>query len=173
VVKKEILTKLIDIKKSAILQTILNSKEEMYLKEIAEISNVSITSAFRILKDLVELGILGKKEWKTSKVYYPLNNEKVTFLQELFIEEYDGLQEFVSKVKDFSGIDNVILHGVKKKGKANILLIGENIDITKIEEVCKEIKNKGFELSYLTLTKEQYVQMSKMGLYSNEKKVLK
>ena len=35
------------------------------------------------------------------------------------------------------------------------------------------VKDKGFDLSYLTLTKEQYEQMAKMGLYSGEKQVLK
>ncbi len=171
--KKEILTKLIDQKKAAVLQVILNSKEEMYLKEIAEKSNVPISSTFRILQGFTKLNIINKKEWKTSKVYFCVDNENVTFLKELFAEQYDGLQEFVKAVEDITEIQNIILHGPKNKNKANILLIGTEININKVEEACNNVKNKGFELSYLTLAKEQYLQMVKMGLYSGEKKVLK
>ena len=171
--KKEVLAKLIDKKKSSILRVVLNSNEELYLKEIANKSNVSITSTFRILQELVEQGILQKREWKTSKVYSPLQNDKVAFLQELFYEEYEGLNEFTAAVEDLTSIKEIILHGPQKKNKANVLLIGEGIDSSKVENICKQIREKGFDLSYLTLTKEQYEQMAKMGLYSGDKKVLK
>ena len=171
--KKEILTKLIDDKKAAILQTVLNSKEEMYLKEISEKSNVSITSTFRILKDFVDFGILDKKEWKTSKVYFCQNNSHTDFLKDLFSEQFDGLQEFVDSVRDLEGVNNIVLHGAKKKGKASVLLIGPEIDADKVDVICKEIKNKGFEVNFMALTKDQYAQMTKMGLYAGEKKVLK
>ncbi|MBT4935270.1 helix-turn-helix domain-containing protein [Candidatus Woesearchaeota archaeon] len=172
-VKKEVLSKLIDKKKASILRVILNSKDEMYLKEIADKSSVSITSTFRILQELVEMDILVKREWKTSKVYGCQDSEKTTFLKDLFHEEHDGVGEFVNAIHDITGIQNIILHGSRKKGKANILLIGESIDVNTVETSAKEIRDKGFDLSYLTLTKQQYEQMSKMGLYSGEKNVLK
>ena len=172
-VKKEVLGKLIDTKTAAILNVILNSQEELYLKEIALKSGVSITSTFRILQELQKLGILKRREWKTSKVYSCEKNEKVDFLKELFQEELDGLKEFLTATRELPGVQNIILHGAKRKGKANVLLIGENIEANKVEEVCSQLREKGYELSYLTLTKNQYDQMSKMGLYSGEKKVLK
>jgi hypothetical protein len=172
-VKKEIITKLIDSKKAAILQVMLNSKEELCLKEVADQSNVPMASAFRILKDLISLEIIDKREWKTSKVYFCPKNDKVEFLKDLFIEEYDGINHFVSLIADVSQIDNIIMHGVRKKGKANILLIGESITDPKVEEAAQAVKSKGFDLSYLALTKLQYAQMAKMGLYPGEKKVLK
>lgn len=171
--KKEVLHKLLDEKKSALLKVLLNSPEEMYLKEIATKSNVSITSTFRILQELSKLNIVKKREWKTSKVYIAEKNEQVEFLKELFGDEFDGLQEFIQSLATIPTIQNVILHGTQKKGKANVLLIGENVDTIKVEELCKPIREKGFELGYLTLTKAQYEQMARMGLYSGEKKVLK
>ena len=171
--KKEVLATLIDSKKAAILRIILNSKDEMYLKEIAEKSNVPITSAFRILQEFVNLEILQKRHWKTSKLYLCQSNEKVEFLKDLFQEEFDGLQEFVDTVSGISGINNIILHGARKNGKANVLLLGENIDVNPVESACLKLREKGFELTYLTLTKEQYAQMAKMGLYSGEKQNLK
>ena len=172
-VKKDILAALIDNKKAAILRVLLNSKEELYLKEIAEKSNVSLTSTFRILQELSSLQIISKREWKTSKVYSCQPSEKVDFLKELFIEEFDGLKEFIDTIKELPQIDNIILHGARKKGKANILIIGSNLNLEPIETTCQNLREKGFDLSYLTLTKEQYLQMSKMGLYSGEKKVIK
>lgn len=165
-----------DEKKAAILRILLNSPDELYLKEIAQKSNVPIASAFRILQELVTLDILQKREWKTSKVYSPLQNEKVEFLKDLFNEEIDGIKEFLTLTQDLTNIHNIILHGTRKKDKANLLLIGEGIDIAtkdKIDLACKTIKDKGFEITFLTLTQEQYTQMVKMGLYSGEKKILK
>ena len=172
-VKKEVLSKLLDEKKAAILRVLLSSQEEMYLKEIAAKSNVSMASSFRILKQLVALNIIERKEWKTSIVYLAGKNEKADFLKELFLEDFDAIKEFLQGVEPVGGIQQIILHGTRKKDKANILLIGENIETTKVEETCKQLKDKGFELSFLTLTKTQYEQMIKMGLYSGEKKVLK
>lgn len=171
-VKREILTTLLDQKKAAVLRIILHSSEELYLKEIAQKAKVSITSTFRILQELVTLEIVSKREWKTSKVYRVLDNKKTEFLKELFHEEYDGTQEFVEAMKGIAGIQSIILHGGRKKGKANLLLLGEGVDNSKIEEACLQIRQKGFDLSYLTLSKAQYEQMAKMGLYSGEKLVL-
>jgi len=172
-VKREVIAALLDVKKAAILRVLLHSTDEMYLSEISEKSNVSLTSTFRILQDLINLDILQKRVWKTSKVYSCMKNDKVDFLKDLFFEEFDGVKEFVEMIDGVKGIDNVILHGSRKKGKANVLLIGQGIDTEPVEAACNNLREKGFELSYLTLTKTQYEQMSKMGLYSGEKKVLK
>lgn len=170
--EKDILAKLIDSKKEAVLRVILHSSEELYLLEIAKKSKVSTTSTFRILQELVSLGILTKKQWKTSKTYSCLNNQKTEFLKDLFHEEFDGLQAFIDSVKGIPGINTIILHGAKRNGKANILVLGKNIDPEPLEKIVLEIKEKGFEISFLTLTKEQYEQMSKMGLYSGDKNIL-
>ena len=170
--KREVLGALIDKKKAAVLHILLNASEEMYLTEIAQKSDVSITSTFRILQEFVELKIIQRKEWKTSKLYFADKNAPATFLKELFSEPFDGVSEFVTSMKNISGINSIILHGTQKKDKANVLLIGEEIDVGKIEESCSMLKKKGFELSYLTLGKQQYEQMTKMGLYAGEKKVL-
>lgn len=172
-VKKEVLAHLIDEKKAAILRLLLNSSEELYLKEIADRSSVSLTSTYRILQDFVALGLVGRREWKTSKVYRIESNDKATFLRELLHEEYDGTKDFVDTVAGLAGVESILLQGARKKGKANILVIGQNIDASPMEDAAKHIKDKGFDLSFLTLTQNQYEQMMKMGLYAGEKVVLK
>jgi predicted transcriptional regulator len=171
-VRKEVLAKLIDKKKSSVLKILLNSKEEMYLKEISSKSQVSITSTFRILQELVSQDILLRKEWKNSKVYSCKENEQVTFLKELFYEEYDGVKDFAEMVKGLSGVQKIILHGTKRSGDAKLVLLGEHINTNRVEEALEEVQKKGFNLSYIALTKQQYDQMTKMGLYSGEKNVL-
>ncbi len=170
---REVLSALVDSKKAAVLEVLLYSKEELYLKEIAQQSKVSIASTYRILRDLVKAGLVTRKEWKTSKVYRCQDSEQVQFLQELFRVEYDGMQDFVAGIEGMAGVQSIIVPGDGKKGNANLLVIGESMDTNRIEEICQRIREKGFELSYLTLTRKQYEQMLKMGLYGGEKKVLK
>lgn len=171
--KREVFASLIDDRKAAVLKVVINSKEELCLKEIAQKSSVPLSSAHRILQELCHLKILSRREWKNSRVYSCPENEKILFLKDLLTEEYDGVQVFFDAVKEVPGIQTVILPGVRKKGKANILLIGKDIDNQKVEDACHKVRQNGFELSYLTLTKEQYAQMVEMGLYSGEKTVLK
>jgi DNA-binding transcriptional ArsR family regulator len=172
-VGKDVFAKLVDEKKAAILRTLINSPQELYLKEIATKSSVSITSTFRILQELVALEILERREWKTSKVYSCKKNEKVEFLKDIFHEKYDGIEVFLNSIEPLPNIERVILHGARSKNKANVLIIGENIAPRPLENISEHIKSKGFELSFLVLTSEQYNQMLKMGLYKGDKKVLR
>ena len=77
-----------------------------------------MASTFRILQGLVKAEMVQRRVWKNSKVYSCLHNEKVDFARELFHEEFDGLGEFVQAVQDLSSIQNILLHGVQKKGGA-------------------------------------------------------
>lgn len=172
-VRKEVLHSLIDSKKIAILDILLTAHEELVLKEIAERSKVPMASTFRILQELVAQGLLHKRKWKTSTIYSCVQNEKTDVLKELFSNEYDGVHEFVQLIGDAAGVQSIISHGAQRKGKANLLVIGENLDGIKLEEASQKVREKGFDLTYLPVTKKQYEQMSKMGLYQGEKKVVK
>ena len=170
--KKEVLANLIDSKKSAILQTTLHSNEPLVLKEIANKSNVSLASTHRILQELVNLNVLERKVWKTAKTYSVQNNTKVDFLKSLYDQDYNAIQDFLTKVKNLSGIKQIMQHGTSNQKEANLILIGEYINNNRIEDVCQEIKKKGFEISFVTLTKVQFEQMSKMGVYPEIKTIL-
>jgi hypothetical protein len=169
----EALAQLIDEKKAAVLKALFNSKEELCLNEIATKSEVSLTSTFRILQEFVDAGLVKRREWKNAKVYSSEDNERITFLRELFYEEFDGLAEFVNLAGNLAGIQSIVTYGPKKNDKASVMVIGEGIDGNKITETCQKLKDKNFELTVLTLTKSQYDQMTRMGLYGGDKKVLK
>ena len=168
--RKEVVIKLIDSKRASILRVLANAKEELSLKEVVQKSNVPVASAHRILQELAALQLVLRRVWKTSKVYSIVKEES---LHELFHEEYDGVQEFVQGLELISGIQHLILHKVGKEGKANIFVLGQDLDSAKIEEACTKVREKGIDISYLALTKQQYDQMMKMGLYGGEKKILK
>lgn len=170
--REEVLTALFDKKKAALLRVLLNASEELSLNEIWKRSNVPLSSAYRLLQELSKKGIIDRKEWKNSKVYRWKPSKETPLLQELFQEEFDGVAAFLEWTKNIPGIQSIIQHGGKRKGKANILLIGEGISMAAVEEVCRKIRENGFELKYVTLTKDQYEQMTKMGLYSGEKEVI-
>jgi predicted transcriptional regulator len=170
-IKKTVLNALIDNKKAAILRCLLNSSEELCLKEISKASQVSLTTSFRILQNLVELEIISPREWKNSKTYTLPDNDKTKYLRELLHEDYDGVAEFVKIVRGLSGVSKIIQHGTQKKG-ANILILGENINPEILEATRDKIKKQGFNLSFLTLTPQQYDQMVQMGLYPGDKKVI-
>jgi len=170
-VKRDVLTALLDSKKAAILKAILHTEDGMYLKEISEKSGVSLGSTFRILQEFTNLEIIQRNVWKTSKVYTPCQNEKVSFLQDIFKISIDPLQTFVESVKEFQGISEIVLQ--KSQGnEANLLLIGEYMNSNRIQEVCEDINKQGFNLSFLTITRQQYDQMSRMGLHSGQNQVL-
>ncbi len=167
VVKREVLGKLIDSKKASILRVLLHAKEELYLKEIAHQSRVPIASAYRILKELTKLELIERRVWKTAKVYRPCQNDEVEFLKELFDDQINPIQEFVSHVKGFSGITDMLLHGDPKKG--NIVIIGEFINQARVQEVAESLQGS---ISFLCLTPNQYAQMERMGMYKEVTKLL-
>lgn len=170
-IEKEVLRGLLDHKKTSILKTLYFAKEDMYLRELAKKSEVSVSSVFRILQELMGLGLVRVKELGMMKFFSLVRNEKSRFLEDWFKEE-SLLDVFVESVKGMEGLKKILLHGKNEKNQANVILIGECVDDSRIKKICDKIKEKGFDLSYLILTGEQFEKLDKMGVYAGEKKVL-
>jgi len=170
-IEKEVLKGLLDHKKIAILKVLYFAKEEMYLREIAKKSKVSVSSVFRILSELIRIGLVRVKEVGMMKFFSLVRDGRSRFLEDWFKEE-SLLDVFVEEIKGMEGLKKVILHGKVEENRASIILIGEGIDGRMVEGISDEIKEKGFDVSYLVLTEEQFEKLDKMGLYGGEKKVL-
>ncbi len=170
----EILEELFDSKILAILRTLLsNRKKEFYLREISKESKVSVASTFRIINKFVKLGIVKQHVINKFKLYQINDNDTTKFLRKLVKKETKVLQIFVNKASLIPGVEMIIQHGPETKERANVLLIGQNIDEGAIKQACSKIRSDyGFTVSPLTLTVDQFAQMSKMGLYPEEKTVL-
>lgn len=169
-----VLEGLFDTKILKIVRLFLNEKEnQFYLREISNKVSVPVATTFRIVKKLLELGLIQEIKIKKFKLYMLKEGSNTKFLESFIREEKRILDLFIDKIKVLSGINSVILHGKEMKDRANLLIIGENIDSNAIKQLCGEIKDKyNFTISSLTLTEDQFTQMSSMGLYSGEKKIL-
>lgn len=169
--EREVLQTLLDHKKVSILKTLYDSPEDMYLREIAKKSKVSIGSVHRILQALEMIGIIRSKEVGMMKFYGLVKNGKSKFLDDWFQQE-DHLGYFVKELQGLEGLNNIILHGKADKHKASLILIGDNPDKQIIESIKDEVMIKGFDISYVILNDDQYEKLANMGLYGGEKKVL-
>jgi len=170
----DVLTELFDKKILSILNVIINDKTEgMYLGEISKASSVAPATTHRIINKLVRIEVLEEIRIKKLKLYKFRRYGKTEFLFKLFKKDAMILKIFIDQVKEIEGLHAILLHGEEARDRANVLLIGDNIDSEKIKEICGSIKEEhNFIISPLTLTAEQYDSMSKMGLYSGKKNIL-
>lgn len=170
-----ILEELFDQKMLRILRMFIADKEkQFYLREISKDANVPVATTARIIDKLLKLELIKLIVVKKFKLYQlNADNPNIKYLESFLREEKLILDIFVDAVKNLSGVTSIIQHGEIMKERANILILGENIDGAELKRIVAEIKEKyKFTISYLTLAREQFQQMSKMGLYSGEKKLL-
>jgi DNA-binding Lrp family transcriptional regulator len=167
----EILQSLFDKKIVAILKLFLRDEtKQYYLREISKLTKVSPASTYRILNKLVQIDVLKVTEIKTAKLYTLQTGKTVDFLKSFL--EVDIVQFFVDNASAFSGVEEILLL-TKDKTKANLLILGNGVDTGQVKALCGEIRDKyTFTLNQMCLTREQYEQMSSMGLYPGSKKVM-
>jgi hypothetical protein len=172
--KLYLLERLFDDKLISVLRLFLdNPDQEFYLREISRESRVPVATTFRILKKLRELEIIRENHIKKFRIYSLIEDENTDYLKKVFSEKESIIDYFVKRASGIKEISFILLYGKEEKDKASILIIGEGVHNEKIKKITDEIKEKNdFILNVLTLTKEQFNQMSSIGLYSGEKKIL-
>jgi len=170
----QLLKTIFDPKLVAVMRLFLHDREkEYYLREVSKLTRVSPATTLRIIRKLHKAEILQEIRIKKFKLYRLAVNENVTFLESFMKEETHILNEFVNSLKILPGVQSVILHGKDQPDRANVLIIGENVDSGQTKALCGAIREKyRFTISALTLTQDQFEQMSSMGLYSGEKKLV-
>ncbi len=171
----EVLGELFDKKILAVLGVLVNDsgKEGLYLREIAKNAKVSNATTYRIVQKLVKLQLVNQLKIKKLKLYKFKHSSGSEFLVNMLKKDIRVLEAFISQIKDLKGVQAVLLHGEESNERANVLIIGDNVDSGKIKEICGGIKEKyNFVISPLVLAAEQFEQMSSMGLYSGKEKVL-
>ena len=170
----ETLSALFDNKILAILAVLVNDTTGgLYLREISKYSGVSDATTYRLIKKLIKAGIIEQQKIKKLKLYRFRNSAQTRFLYNMLKKNVQIVQVFVDQASKIKGVQAILLHGKESNQRANVLVIGLSIDAGQIKELCGSIKEKyNFIISPLTLTAEQFEQMSKMGLYSGKEKVL-
>lgn len=172
-VKQEILEALIPSSTLKVLKVFINNEDQkFYLREIAKQAKVPPATTYRILQKLVDDDIVLVEKMKTFKLYI-FNTKSNRFLLDIFQDRKSAVAEFVRSVKVFDGVQLVVLHGKEEKNSANVLVIGEEMDSESIKRNAVYMSDKyKFNIILLTLTPDQYNQMSSMGLYPGKKKIL-
>jgi len=170
----KLLENLFDKKKLRILKLFLAEKnKEFSLSEVSKQAKVPIASTFRIINQLTNLGLLEQSKIKHLKLYMLAENKGVRYLETFLKEEKQILELAVDRLAAVPGIEQIVIQGKATKDMANLMLIGHDVDNSLIKPICAEIKEKyKFNLSTLILNPEQYEQMTAMGLYSGQKRVL-
>ena len=172
-VKREVLEALISPSVLKVLKLFVNNEDQKYyLREIAKLTRTPPATTFRILKHLVDSDILEIQKIKKFKLYY-MDIESNRFLVDLLQDRKSAVAEFVRSIKEFSGVEMVVLHGKEEKESANVIVIGEKMDEESIKRNALYMSDKyKFNIILLVLTPDQYNQMSSMGLYPGKKKIL-
>lgn len=168
-----VLRQLFDEKKIDILDVFFGSPgEEFYLREVAEKAGVSAATTYRIVNKLVDIDVLEVVRHKKTKFYMLADNDITAQLDELFEEDVDPLELFVSHVRALDGVHKIVLH--EKSGeKNNVLVVGAGLDSEAVNAKAKAIRDEyDFDLVVLTLSEDQYGQMSDMGLFPGNRKLL-
>ena len=171
--ERDVLKALLPPSTFKILKLFINNDDQTYyLREIAKLTKVPPASTFRILNNLVEQEVLMIDYIKKFKLYR-LNPEAPRFLANILQDRKSAVVEFVNSIKAFDGVEMVVLHGQEDKNRANILVIGNNMDNESIKRNSVFIGEKyKFNIILLTLVPDQYNQMASMGLYPGKKKIL-
>lgn len=170
----DVLEELFDPKTISVMRVFYgNNAAEFNLKDVAKNAKVSMASTFRIVNKLVSVGVVDKVKMAGFKAYKLGDNERTRFLGQVVKREKQVLQYFVTWAKGIKELDAVILHGQETSERADVLLVGENIDNAEVKSVCGEIKEKyAYVISPLVLLPSQFKDMSAMGLLPKKKTVL-
>lgn len=171
---RQLLSDLFDKKILAVLRLFIDNPEnEYYMREIAKQTRVPVATVFRYIAKLKALGIIQEIRVKKFKLYKLEQGKAAKFIESVLEVRKTVLEEFIELIQADTNIVEIIQHGRKQKDRANILIIGQNINTEGIKQAVGHIKEKyNFSVIQLILEPEQFEQMASMGLYSGEKQSL-
>lgn len=170
----ELLRSLFDSKRIGIINLFIQNRgKQFYLRELSKEAGVPVATTHRIVQQLLALNVIKKISVSRFSLYQIESNEQAIFLASIIKERKKALQDFVDAIKGVRDVNMIILHGEETETKANLLVIGENIDTEKIKNTASTIKEMhDFTVTYMTLRPSQYDQMSSMGLLPRQKRIL-
>ncbi len=170
----KLLEGLFDRKKLTIIKHLLDHQEQEFgVRELAKATRVPPATTHRILQTLLRMGLARERRVKHVKLYGLQESKASAFLDELLAVKKTAIEAFVEAASALPGVEEILQHGKASKEKANLLVIGNGLDTAALSRLVGEIKERfRFTILHMTLSPEQYGQMSSMGLYAGEKERL-
>lgn len=170
----KLLEGLFDSKKLKMMNILMQQPDkQFYLRELSTVSKIPVATTFRMMQKLVALDLVKQVKISKFKLYQWKDNEKTKFIEQMIKEDVKILNAFIEALKGMEGVEMVIQHGQDYPDKANLLIIGDFLDSDALKKIVLDIQSKyNFKITYLPLTEEQYHQMSEMGLYAGQKRVI-
>jgi len=171
---RNIIEEFIDDKTLLVLKHFLfNEEGPFYLSEIAKKTRVPVATTYRIINRLKELGVVEETRIKKSRLYSLSHNKNTDKLAALLEEKKTVLEEFVEHVSRLDGVEMIVKHGEDARDKANLIIIGRNVDSKAVKAKVGDIKEKyDFNIIEYVLDPSVFNQMSQGGLISGKKVIL-
>lgn len=170
----QVLKSLFDEKKINVMQVFINDPgEEFALKEVVEESKVSLATTHRILKNLVSEGILKANKHKHLTTYTIAPTQEGSFLAELLYERPKPIAKFVELIRPIAGIQQAILHGEETETRANVVIMGHDIDKDQVNAAVAQVREETrFTLNHLILEPDQFQMLESMGQFSGTRTII-
>jgi hypothetical protein len=171
---RNILEEFFDKKELAVLKLFLfDNMDKFYLCEVSKKARVPIATTFRIVNKFKAIGIVDETLIKRTKLYSLSQNKSTKTLSELFEEKKTLLDEFNETVSKLDGVQMIVGHGEDAKDRANVIIIGTNLDMKVIKEKVGEIKEKyNFSILELVVTPQEFNRMVILGQIPEKKTIL-
>jgi len=165
---------LFDEKKIRVLQVFIQKpQDEFTLKEVIKKSKVPLATGHRIMKFLLDQGIVEMQKVKHLTIYKLGQTDTVKYLSKLLYEKPAPIARFVDLISPINGIDQAIMHGKETDSRANIVITGVGINKDEINLIVAQIREElNFTINHLILEPEQFNMLESMGQFSGSKTTL-
>lgn len=156
----KLLKEVFDDKTVRVLEELTKIQDIFYLRDLSKETGVSLATTYRIIKKLVDIGIVKKEKVGKFVQYKVKKGEKFNEINSMLLgEEIDPLKIFKKEIEKKHNSSFQLYN--TKDGKT--FLISKSIDDVK-ESKKKTKERTGEELNILTVTPDQFENMKDMGI---------
>jgi predicted transcriptional regulator len=163
-IDQNLLESIFDEKIIGVIRSLLNQNTEFFsIREIAEKSDVTISTTFRIVQSLESVGFVKKIKRGRIKFFQIQKSSKAyKQLSELFNRKIDIEQQIKSRINDLYSNIEVDIH-IPKKDKNKLFIVTDaELDDFKLNNEVSDIIEKKVKL--MSIEPQQFEKMKKIGL---------
>lgn len=149
-------------------------EKQFYLSEISKMSNVNVSSTFRIVQKLIDNEVIKSTTIGKVKIYQFGSGERARALWNLLKKssEKDPLYVYIDKIKAEPKLKKIILDSKEVRG-AKLILIAETIPIPNTEKPIEEVKKQfNYTIQIVCMSSSQYESLKLFKNFDLGKKLI-